>query len=81
MTRLKTLMAEVLVALVVVAGFGFGLMAMGFALVVGLVVALAARLAGPQILTEAERRAADLRARSARRVDPEAGQEGDHAPV
>lgn len=59
MKRIKTWMAEALVALVVVAGFGLGLMAMGAALVMGLMIALALRLAGPHLTARAERRMAE----------------------
>ncbi|NDW60100.1 hypothetical protein G0P98_26895, partial [Yangia sp. PrR004] len=45
---------------------------MGVAMIVGLVITLAVRLAGPQILAEAERRATDLRAEAAHPVNAEA---------
>lgn len=81
MERIKGWIAEALVALVVVVSFGFGLVAMGAALVVGLVIALAVRLAGPHLLAEAERRASDLRAQAARRVDPDAVKENEADPA
>lgn len=78
MKRMKEWMAEVLIALVVLASFGFGLMAMGFALVVGLVIALAVRLVGPHLLAEAEKRASELREKA---MTPTTGDttEADHA--
>ncbi|MEC9198244.1 MAG: hypothetical protein VX378_11640 [Pseudomonadota bacterium] len=82
MKKVKVWMADVLVAIVLVAGFGFGLMAMGGALVLGLMIAVAMRLAGPHLLAEAERRASDLRAQGARRVDPDAVYEDHgHSPA
>ncbi|WP_424990582.1 hypothetical protein [Fluviibacterium sp. S390] len=57
MQRIKSLLASTLLALIVFAGFGFGIMAIGFAIVLGGALALALRLAGPRILTEAEKRA------------------------
>ena len=75
MERIKGWIAEALMALVVVVSFGFGLLALGAALAVGLVIALAVRLAGPHLLAEAERRASDFRAQAARQADLEAGKE------
>ncbi|KAA8607713.1 hypothetical protein AL036_09500 [Salipiger aestuarii] len=68
MDRMKLWMAQLLVGLVVVVGLGFGLVAMAVALAFGLVISVAVRMAGPQILAEAERRASELRAEAARPV-------------
>lgn len=57
MERIKTLFARTLIALIVLAGIGFGVMAAGFAIVLGGAAALAIRLAGPGLSAEAERRA------------------------
>lgn len=65
MERMKALIAQALVAVVLAVGVGLGLVVMGLAMIVGLVITLAVRLAGPQILAEAERRATDLRAEAA----------------
>lgn len=56
MKRIKSLLASALFALIVFAGFGFGIMAVGFAIVLGGAFALAMRLAGPRIIAEAEKR-------------------------
>lgn len=61
MERIKSLLASTLIALVVFAGFGFGIMAVGFAIVLGGAFALALRLAGPGLIAEAEKRAAAMR--------------------
>ena len=58
MERIKNFVASALIALIVFAGFGFGIMAIGFAIVLGGAFALALRLAGPRIVAEAEKRAA-----------------------
>ena len=57
MERIKSLLASALVAVILFAGFGFGIMAVGFAIVLGGAYALALRLAGPRIIAEAEKRA------------------------
>ncbi|WP_417722039.1 hypothetical protein [Salipiger sp.] len=72
MERMKTWMAGALIAFAVAVGLGLGLVMMGVAMIAGLVVTLAVRLAGPQILAEAERREADRRADAARPVNAEA---------
>ncbi|WP_116599939.1 hypothetical protein [Primorskyibacter marinus] len=72
MERMKALIAQALVAGVVAVGMGLGLVVMGVAMIVGLVITLAVRLAGPQILAEAERRATDLRSEAAHPVNAEA---------
>ena len=80
MERIKAWTAEALVAFVVMVSFGFGIFAFGAALLVGGVIALAVRLAGPHLLAEAERRASDLRAQAARHVHPDADKaESAHA--
>lgn len=61
MERIKSFVASTLIALIVFAGFGFGIMAVGFAIVLGGAFALALRLAGPRLMAEAERRAAEVR--------------------
>lgn len=55
MERIKSFLASVLLAVIVFAGFGFGIMAVGFAIVLGGAFALALRLAGPRIIAEAEK--------------------------
>lgn len=57
MERIRSFFASALIGLVVLAGFGFGIMAVGFAIVVGGAFALALRLAGPRLMAEAEKRA------------------------
>lgn len=57
MERIKSILASALFGLIVFAGFGFGIMAVGFAIVLGGALALAMRLAGPRIIAEAEHRA------------------------
>lgn len=61
MERIKSLVASALIALVLLAGFGFGIMAIGFAIVLGGAFAVALRLAGPRLLAEAQRRAGEAR--------------------
>lgn len=61
MERIKSFVASALIALIVFAGFGFGIMAVGFAIVLGGTFALALRLAGPSLMAEAEKRAAEVR--------------------
>ena len=61
MERIKSFVASTLIALIVFAGFGFGIMAVGFAIVLGGAFALALRLAGPSLMAEAEKRAAEMR--------------------
>ena len=58
MERIKNFVASALMALIVLAGFGFGILAVGFAIVLGAGFALALRLAGPRLAAQAERRAA-----------------------
>ena len=55
MERIKSIFVSALIGLVVLAGFGFGLMAVGFAIVVGGAVVLALRLAGRRLVAEAEK--------------------------
>ncbi|MCJ7873283.1 hypothetical protein Q4577_04140 [Marinovum sp. 2_MG-2023] len=57
MQRIKSVLASALLAVMVFAGFGFGIMAVGFAILLGGVFALALRLAGPGIIAAAEKRA------------------------
>lgn len=52
MKRIKSFIASALIALVVLAGFGLGIIAVGFAIVIGAVFALALRLAGPSLMAE-----------------------------
>ena len=61
MERIKSFVASALIALIVFAGFGFGIMAVSFAIVVGGAFALALRLAGPSVMVKAEKRAAEVR--------------------
>lgn len=61
MQRIKSYVASTLIVLVVFAGFGIGIMAVGFAIVLGGAFALAVRLAGPSLIIEAERRAEEMR--------------------
>jgi len=56
MERIKSILASTLFGLILFAGFGFGIMAIGFAIVLGGAFALAMRLAGPRITAEAEQR-------------------------
>lgn len=56
MKRIKSILASALMGLVVLAGFGFGIMAVGFAIIIGGAFALALRLAGPRLMAEAEKR-------------------------
>lgn len=65
MERMKSYLASALIALIVFAGFGFGIMAVGFAIVIGGVLALALRLAGPSLMAKAEKRAAEVREKAA----------------
>lgn len=57
MERIKSFLASALIALVVVAGFGFGIMAIGFAVVLGGAFALAIKLAGPRLNAQADAQA------------------------
>lgn len=57
MERIKSFLASALIALVVVAGFGFGIMAIGFAVVLGGAFALAIKLTGPRLNAQAEAQA------------------------
>ena len=61
MQRIKSLIASALVALVVLAGFGLGIMAVGFAIVLGAAFALALRLAGPSLIAAAGQRGEQMR--------------------
>ena len=61
MQRIKSYVASTLIVLIVFAGFGIGIMAVGFAIVLGGAFALAVRLAGPSLIIEAERRAEEMR--------------------
>lgn len=72
MERMKAWIAQALVAVVVAVGMGLGILVMGVAMIVGLGITLAVRLASPQILAEAKRRATDLRAEAAHPVNAEA---------
>ena len=65
MERIKTFLASALVGLVVFAGFGFGIMAIGFAIVLGATLALAMRLAGPRIIAEARKQAGPVQGAAA----------------
>lgn len=56
MERIKSFIASVLIALIMFAGFGFGIMAIGFAIVVGGAFALAVWLGGPRLIEKAEQR-------------------------
>ena len=47
MERIKSILASMLLAVIVFAGFGFGIMAIGFAIVLGGAFALALRLKWP----------------------------------
>lgn len=57
MERIKSLFARTLIALIVLAGIGFGILAVGFAIALGGALALALRLAGPGLSAKAEWRA------------------------
>ncbi len=61
MERIKSSIASILIALIMFAGFGIGIMAMGIAIVLGGAFALALRLAGPSLLAKAEKRAEEAR--------------------
>lgn len=60
MERFKTALVGVVVTLLVLAGFGLGLMMLGFAILLGGVFALALRLAAPRIKDKAERQAREM---------------------
>ena len=60
MVRIKSFIASALIALIVFAGFGIGIMALGFALVLGAAFALALRLAGPSLIAKVEKRAEEM---------------------
>ena len=47
MDQIKSIVARTLIAVIAVAGLGFGIMAVGFAVVLGAAFALALRLAAP----------------------------------
>ncbi|MGR3572602.1 hypothetical protein [Brevirhabdus sp.] len=57
MRKIKSMAASLLALAVVVAGLGFGLMAVGFAITIGALFALAMRLGGPEMLRRAQERA------------------------
>ena len=57
MERIKSLFAKTLIALIVLAGIGFDILAVGFAIALGGALALALRLAGPGLSATAEWRA------------------------
>ena len=59
MQRIKSFIASTLIALIVVAGFGFGIIAIGFAVVLGGAFALALRLAAPSLIAKAGKRGED----------------------
>lgn len=61
MQRIKSFLARAVLAVIVFAGFGFGIVAVGFAIVLGGAFMLALHLAGPRIVAEAERRAETAR--------------------
>jgi hypothetical protein len=54
MERIKSVAASVLIALIVFAGFGFGILALGFAIVLGTALALTIRLMAPKMHAEAD---------------------------
>ena len=60
MERIKSFIASTLIALIVFVGLGFGIMAAGFAIVLGAAFALALRLAGPSLVAKAEKRAEEM---------------------
>lgn len=57
MKRIKSFIAGALMTLIVLAGFGFGIMATGFAIVLGGAFALTLRLVGPSLMADIEQRA------------------------
>lgn len=57
MKRIKSILASLLTAAIIFTGFGFGIIAVGFAIVLGGASALVMRLAGPQIIAEPGKRA------------------------
>jgi hypothetical protein len=57
MERIKSFLASALFALIIFAGNCLGIMALGFAIVLGGAFALAMRLVGPRIAAKAEKRA------------------------
>lgn len=57
MKPIKSFLASLLMAVIVFTGFGLGVMAIGFATVLGGALALALRLAGPGNIAEARKRA------------------------
>ena len=61
MERIKSFIARTLIALIVSAGFGFGILAVGFAIVLGGAFALALRLAGPRLIAGVEARGQEVR--------------------
>lgn len=71
MERIKSFVGSALITLIVFAGFGFGIMAVGFAIVLGAALALTLRLAGPSLIKEAENRAEEMR-EEAEGVEPAA---------
>lgn len=60
MERIKSLIVSTLIILIVIAGFGFGIMVVGFALVLGAAFALAVRLSSPNLTAEGEKCAEDV---------------------
>lgn len=54
MLKIRQILARAIAALIVVAGLGFGVIAVGFALVVGAAFALMLRIAGPSLIADAE---------------------------
>lgn len=70
MERIKSLFASALIALVVLAGIGFGILAVGFAIVLGGAVALAMRLAGPGLTADVWKRDDRMRSEEAERTRP-----------
>ena len=58
MERINSALASALIGIAVLAGFGIGIIALGFAIILGGVITVALRLAGPRIVATAERRAA-----------------------
>lgn len=57
MERIKSFFASALIALILFAGFGFGIIAIGFAIVLGGAFMLALRLAMPGLAAAARRHA------------------------
>ena len=57
MQRIRSALAGFLVALITLAGLGFGILTLGFAIVLGAALVLTVRLAGPAVAAEPQRRA------------------------